>query len=27
VNGVMVVDGEEHTGALPGIVLRHRRSV
>ena len=24
VNGVMVVDGEEHTGALPGQVLRHR---
>jgi N-acyl-D-aspartate/D-glutamate deacylase len=27
VNGVMVVDGKEHTGALPGIVLRHGRSV
>jgi N-acyl-D-amino-acid deacylase len=23
VNGVLVVDGPEHTGALPGIVLRH----
>lgn len=23
VNGVLVVDGEEHTGALPGQVLRH----
>jgi len=23
VNGVMVVDGEKHTGALPGVVLRH----
>jgi N-acyl-D-amino-acid deacylase len=26
VNGVMVVDGKEHTGALPGMVLRHGRS-
>jgi N-acyl-D-amino-acid deacylase len=24
VNGVLVVDGERHTGALPGRVLRHR---
>ena len=24
VNGVLVVEGEEHTGALPGKVLRHR---
>jgi len=24
VNGVMVVNGEEHTGALPGVVLRHK---
>jgi N-acyl-D-amino-acid deacylase len=24
VNGVLVVDGEQHTGALPGHVLRHR---
>jgi N-acyl-D-amino-acid deacylase len=24
VNGIMVVNGEEHTGALPGVVLRHR---
>jgi N-acyl-D-amino-acid deacylase len=24
VNGVMVVEGEQHTGALPGQVLRHR---
>jgi len=24
VNGVLVVDGEQHTGALPGKVLRHR---
>jgi N-acyl-D-aspartate/D-glutamate deacylase len=24
VNGVLVVDGEQHTGALPGIVLRHK---
>jgi N-acyl-D-amino-acid deacylase len=24
VNGVLVVDGERHTGALPGQVLRHR---
>jgi N-acyl-D-amino-acid deacylase len=23
VNGVLVVDGKEHTGALPGMVLRH----
>ena len=23
VNGVLVVDGQEHTGALPGMVLRH----
>jgi N-acyl-D-amino-acid deacylase len=26
VNGVMVVEGEEHTGALPGKVLRHKTS-
>jgi N-acyl-D-amino-acid deacylase len=26
VNGVMVVDGEEHTGVLPGKVLRHKTS-
>ena len=26
VNGVMVVNGEEHTGALPGVVLRRNRS-
>ncbi|MBM4464734.1 MAG: amidohydrolase family protein [Chloroflexi bacterium] len=25
VNGVLVVEGEKHTGALPGKVLRHRR--
>ena len=25
VNGVMVVNGEEHSGALPGRVLRHKR--
>jgi N-acyl-D-amino-acid deacylase len=24
VNGVVVVEGEEHTGALPGMVLKHR---
>jgi N-acyl-D-amino-acid deacylase len=24
VNGVLVVEGEEHTGALPGVVLRHK---
>jgi N-acyl-D-aspartate/D-glutamate deacylase len=24
VNGTLVVDGEEHTGALPGAVLRHQ---
>jgi N-acyl-D-amino-acid deacylase len=24
VNGVLVVDGEQHTGALSGQVLRHR---
>jgi hypothetical protein len=23
VNGQLVVDGEQHTGALPGKVLRH----
>ena len=27
VNGVMVVDREQHSGALPGKVLRHRASV
>ena len=27
VNGVMVVDGEEHTRALPGKVLRHKASM
>jgi N-acyl-D-amino-acid deacylase len=26
VNGVMVVDGEEHTGVLPGMLLRHKFS-
>ncbi|OGN97412.1 MAG: hypothetical protein A2Z71_10900 [Chloroflexi bacterium RBG_13_50_21] len=26
VNGILVVDGEQHTGALPGQVLRHRNS-
>jgi N-acyl-D-amino-acid deacylase len=26
VNGVLVVDGERHTGALPGEVLRHKTS-
>lgn len=25
VNGMLVVDGEKHTGALPGKVLRHRK--
>jgi len=25
VNGILVVEGEKHTGALPGKVLRHRR--
>jgi N-acyl-D-amino-acid deacylase len=27
VNGVMVVNGEEHTGALAGVVLRHKTSI
>jgi N-acyl-D-aspartate/D-glutamate deacylase len=27
VNGAMVVDGGEHTGALPGKVLRHNKKV
>jgi len=26
VNGVLVVNGEQHTGALPGVVLRHKTS-
>jgi hypothetical protein len=25
VNGMLVVDAEKHTGALPGKVLRHRK--
>jgi N-acyl-D-aspartate/D-glutamate deacylase len=27
VNGVMVVDGKRHTGALPGKVLKHKTSL